>query len=147
LVGLRVLALAELVDDPRELVLQVGVAGGRGLREHRHVMAGPVAAEQAAVLPAAGRRDAGRVRPARELVEQDQELALVVAARERDHPVLLLLEQAGSQRYLVERERLDGRRRAGADIRREDTVPTHPTGRTGTRSRECVSGLEQSSRG
>ena len=53
LVGQRVLALAELVDDPRELVLQVGVAGRRGLREHRHVVAGPVAAEQAAVLPAA----------------------------------------------------------------------------------------------
>ena len=116
----RVLAGPELGHHPAELVAEDRLAGpGRGLREHRHEVPGPMAAQQPAVLPAARHAHARWVRPAGDLVEEHQEAALVVGAREGEHPLLLLLEQPRAERHRVQRERLDRRGRARADVRRQ----------------------------
>lgn len=119
---------AELDDRPFQLVREHLVPGRRALRERGQVVAGPVAAEQAALLPAAGHIDAGRVGAAREPVEEHEEAALVVRAQERQHPLLLLPQQARSQRHVIERERDDRRRRPGADVVRQRREPADRRG-------------------
>ena len=106
-----------------ELVGEDRLAGpGRGLREHRQEVPGPVAAQQPAVLPAPGHRDPGRVRPAGDLVEEHEEAALVVRAREGEHPLLLLLEETVAQRDSVQGEGANGRRAPRAPRRPEGSV-------------------------
>jgi hypothetical protein len=114
------LARRQLGDHPVELCRKDLVAGGGvGLRQQGQEVPGPMAAEQAAVLPPAGRRDPGWVGPAGVLVEEDQEAALVVLPGEVEHPVLLLREDPTVQPYGGQGERPDRCGATGADVGRE----------------------------